>query len=319
MRFYDIAVTNTDGSTFAEWKSLSSDGVTPDPGALMVEVDIPLYTYDTPKGQGAVKIYGVGLPTISQSKQFAGKSIAVSLGMSKGLPLANPAQQGIPIKGTIYQGYGNWQGVNQSLDLIFNPAVGSASAPINLAFNWKAGQTLAAALASTLKAALPNLTQNINISSSLVLNHDEPGQYQTLSQFAGYVQQVSAQITGNNDPGVMMFISNGAINVYDSTNAALKTPKSIMFTDLIGQPTWIDIGTVQIHCVMRADIILGDIVTLPVAQQTYSAASNSQFQNSLSFNGKFLVSNVRLVGNSRASNAENWITVIDLKVMSGSS
>jgi hypothetical protein len=39
--------------------------------------------------------------------------------VKKGLPLANPAQAGVILEDTIFQGYGNWIGVEQYLDLVF--------------------------------------------------------------------------------------------------------------------------------------------------------------------------------------------------------
>lgn len=315
MRFYEIIVYNDDGSQFARWGSLGVSTKQVDPGALEVEIDIPLSTYDSvggQNGQGAVKIYGIGLQVISQSHQFAEKTISVALGMSKGLPLAVPAQQGVPIKGTIYQGFGNWSGINQSLDLIFTAATGSGQNPSNCVVNWKSGTKLADAIANTLKVAFPNLKQSIQISSNLVLNHDETGVYQSLDQFASYCYGVSKSIiTGNDYQGVKISIANGTITVYDGTTK-VNTTKEILFTDLIGQPTWISAGTIQVHTIMRGDIVLGDIVKLPQAQQTFTAASNSQFQNSLTFSGEFIISRVRCVGKYRNPNAENWITVLEM-------
>jgi hypothetical protein len=38
---------------------------------------------------------------------------------------------------------------------------------------------------------------------------------------------------------------------------------AIQFTDLIGQPTWIEPNTMQVKTVMRADLQVGSIITMP--------------------------------------------------------
>lgn len=316
MRFYEIIVSNADGSQFMRWGSIGVLTGTVDPSAPEVELDIPVGTYDQPYGQAAVKIYGVGLDTLKQSKQFAGKSISVARGMSAGLPLANPMEQGVAVKGTIFQGYGNWVGTNMSLDLIFTAATGSDNSPMNFTINWKAGTPLSQALTQSLKTALPSLVPNIQISSNLVLNYDQVGSYASLEQFAAYLSNISQKIIKTtNYPGVKVTISNGKVIAYDTSTTPSQVT-DILFTDLIGQPTWIDLGTVQCHLVMRGDLQPGDVVTLPNAQQNFTAASNSQFQDSLNFSGKFTVSYVRDVGKFRSPNAENWITTVNLVPMS---
>ena len=47
----------------------------------------------------------------------------------------------------------------------------------------------------------------------------------------------------------------------DSKSASYRNqnPIQIAFTDLVGQPTWVQFGTVSIPCVMRSDIQVGII------------------------------------------------------------
>ena len=311
MRYYDITVLNKDGSNFARWKTLTSAGL-PDPGALNVELDIPIYSFDTPAGAGYVKVWGIGLPTISQSSNFNGKTIKILMGMSKGLPLANPTQVGLPLTGQIFQAFGNWQGITQTLDIVFYAATGSDATPANITIDWKAGTALSTAIDNTLKTAFPNLKRNIQISQDLVLTHDQPGSYSTLSAFNDYVNEISQSILLGSYRGVKISISNGAVNVLDATQPSQKNKKlAILFTDLIGQPTWLDVATIQFHCVLRGDLSVGLFITLPQTQQTTTQSSNSQFRNNLSFQGTFQIIRIRNVGNFRTPNAESWITIVD--------
>ncbi|EAC0818062.1 TPA: hypothetical protein M5337_004731, partial [Salmonella enterica subsp. enterica serovar Typhi str. CT18] len=91
-----------------------------------------------------------------------------------------------------------------------------------------------------------------------------------------------------------------------------KNPVQIEFTDLVGQPTWIQFGTVSIPCVMRSDIQVGDYIRMPKKlRPMIQASSYSQFRDDSAFTGDFLVSSVRLVGNSRQPDANSWVTVIE--------
>lgn len=310
MRYYDIKISDpTTGNIVKEYTSIDAVSGSTLPGALNVELDIPIYTFDAPAGSAYLKVWGIGLQDISQSANFNGKIIQVYAGMAKGLPLANPAQAGLIAQGQIFQAFGNWQGVNQTLDFVFYPVTGNASAPLNLVINWKAGMQLGDAINATLKTAFPALKVTTSISQNLILAHDEPGVHQSLAQFAGYINAVSRAIVGGAYSGVRMLIRDNAIFVYDGTTTT--TPKKIVFTDLIGQPTWIDFATIQLQCVMRADIQVGDYISLPQAQVTTTAQSNSQYRNSLVFQGTFLVSRVRHVGNFRQPDGASWVTVID--------
>src|SRR5690242_7071326 len=90
------------------------------PGALNIELDMPVVAFDSPQGNGMVRIWGVGLQMIGQASDLNGAKITLSAGRKPGLPLASKQaiQAGIIVQGSIYQAFGNWQGVNQTLDLL---------------------------------------------------------------------------------------------------------------------------------------------------------------------------------------------------------
>src|ERR1700722_18339267 len=112
MRYYRIEI---DGGNLV---FTSFDGTNSLPGALLVDLDIPVAALGNPTEAGAfVKIWGIPLATIGQAKNLNGKSIKVFGGFQKGLPLANPSQSGLLVQGYIWQCFGNWIGVDMSLDL----------------------------------------------------------------------------------------------------------------------------------------------------------------------------------------------------------
>lgn len=312
MRYYNIVITDPKtGKVFATYSSLMPNG-TVNPAALLVEMDIPVVNYATPDTNAFLRIWGIPLQSISQSSDFNGKIISISGGMSAGLPLAKAEQSGLLLEGNILQAFGNWQGTSQTLDLIIQAATGSIQHPANIVNNWLAGTALSDAIAATLKTAFPAYTANINISDSLVLTQDEPGFFQTIGQFAQYVKQVSQAIVGSNYQGVDILLRQNVFSVYDGTTPT--SPKSIQFTDLIGQPTWINAGTINVKCIMRADIVLSDYVTLPKTQVTTTTAAQSQYKDSSAFQGTYQINSVRHVGNSRQPDGNAWVTSYDMSL-----
>jgi hypothetical protein len=288
------------------------------PGAQNIELDIPVALLATPAGSAYVRIWGVSLQEIAQANNLNNLTVKVYGGMAKGLPLANPAQSGLLVEGSIQQAFGNWQDVNMTLDLVINASYGTASAPANVVLNWKRGQKLADAIDSALSAAFPAYKRNINISPNLVLTADaEPGFYQTAAQFAQYLNQVSRSIIGGSYNGVNVLLTQSTFNVFDGTSQT--NPTKLAFTDLIGQPTWIGPNQVHVECVMRADINVGDYVSMPATpliNTTSGALSQyAQIRQGSAFKGTFMVTYMRHVGNYRQPPGNAWITTYDLVQM----
>src|SRR5208283_895606 len=214
------------------------------------------------------------------------------------------------VQGTVNQAFGNWQGTDQTLDLIIVAGgnTGKQASPINLVLNWSAGQTLASALSSTFQTAFPNAKQKISISPRLTQAWAEPGYYNTLTQLATYLNGVSeAIVTDPGYSGVSITYDGTTVTATDSTAAPGNTTK-IAPQDLIGQPTWIDLLTVQVKTVMRGDIALNDAVTLPATLVTTSQGASSQFRNQTTFTGDYTVTGIHHYGNFRQPDAASWNT-----------
>jgi hypothetical protein len=324
VRYYSIEIDG--GPTYTSF----SNGVT-NPAALQVELDIPVAPFASPAASGAfVKIWGIALSDIGQAKNLRFKKVKVSGGFQKGLPLANPAQAGLLVQGFIWQAFGNWIGTDQSLDLVIlagaPPAdTNNPTTPPNLTLNWKQGQAMSDAIKTTLNTAYPGYTVNANINPNLKMLADEPSYHFSLEQFARYVKQTSKSIIKTNTyPGVDIKLDGMTFTVYDNTppqsssdstaGSTNGTPpnKSVAFTDLIGQPTWIEAPSIQFKTMMRADLKVGDQVALPQTLVTNSAQAQSSLINqSVSFQGKFQIANIRHVGNFRQPTADAWVTIFD--------
>lgn len=332
MRYYDLKIS--DPVTGGVWiTGGTSDGFTKSknggttftsyargasiPGALNVEFDIPVAPFNTPQGQALIRVWGVGLGMIGQAADLNGQNISLSAGMKKGLPLANPAQAGLILQGTIFQAFGNWQGTNQTLDLICNPPIAQQNQDI--LFNWPAGTELSAALNNAFSQqsfSRYNLTPKGTISS-LIQNNDEYGTYSGLSQFASFIQGLSQHIGaatyGEDYSGVLITVTGNTIFVYDNRHP--REVISLAFPDLIGQPTWINPATINFKAVLRSDITVGNQIKFPagvfapyVLTSAAAAAPNTPSRSKSAFQGIFDVVEAHHFGNFRQPDADSWNT-----------
>lgn len=319
MRFYNLEITNpkTGASVIpsslepTKITSLNADGSF-NPAALNIEIDITQSPYHLPTGESWVRIWGLSLKDLSNSFDLNGFNISVFGGMSKGLPLANPAQSGLLVKGSIFQAFGNWVGTDQTLDLICGPPTGSIEKPFNFVLNWQAGTTLASALTNTLNTAFPNAKKKIALSNRLALNHDESGYWATLAQMNGWLnQRTKAIITDPGYPGANISYDGTTVSAYDFSGPP-NPVKAIAFQDLIGQPTWIGPLLIRAQVVMRADLDLGDLVSLPAGLVTTTAQTLSRYQDKTTFSGNYQISDIHHYGNFRQPDAASWNTTLTM-------
>lgn len=320
MRAYRIVISDPDtGAVFRSYTSLRADGTT-DPAALTLELDAPVTTFADPMSDtgAAFRLWGVPLQDLQASADFNGKNFQFYGGMAKGLPLANPAQFGLLVQGQIFQGYGNWIGTAQTLDLIVLAGTGTTQNPANIVLDWKKGQSLSAAVTNTLSVAFPQYSVSLSQVGDTALPYDVQDVRQTLSQFAGFVKQLSAAIVngpnGGAYTGVDLVLYNGSFVLYDGTSP--ESPKPISFLDLVGQPTWINPFQVQVTTVMRSDIRVGDYVTLPQGLVTTQPQGLTYFKEKPTFQGTFQVDRNRHVGNSRSADATAWVTAFNVHKVS---
>jgi hypothetical protein len=243
-------------------------------------------------------------------------SVVLRGGFQKGLPLANPAQNGVLVEGQIFQAFGNWQGTNQTLDLVFFPTGLEPNNGVN--FNWPANTPLKSALQQCFAQAFPGYKVNLdNLTAPLSQAAPESGIYSSLTTFGQYIQQrtqpMGASSTGNkNYPGVSIRILSASkmIYAYDKT---FKTV-NLLFQELIGQPTWIDPAQVSFKTPMRADIQVGDQIIFPQGvQQPFAlnfgvVAPGSPSSSKTAFQGAFGVQEVHHFANFRQPDAESWNT-----------
>ncbi len=324
MRFYEIQITDTSGNVVQvggvpmSFSSHNSAGGV-NKGALNIEFDIPVVTYDIPAGNAFLKIWGVDLATLNQAALLNSKNITILAGMKEGLPLANeqvnqsPNRNGIIFQGSIFQAFGNWQGTEQSLDLIITtqltPRPQEAPKKRNpIIFNCKKGQSFSDAIAASMQAA--GISASVSTDGGVVAT--EPVIFQALgmSEFAQVLKVQSKRFSGASDYlGIQTCKTGDGYKFDDGTKQ--KNPISINFNDLIGQPTWLELLVVQLKTVMRSDIQVMDTVTMPKSNILNRAKLLGEVKEEIAFSGTALVKSVRHIGNFRQQDANSWVTVID--------
>ena len=318
MRYYLISITNPQTGAAILPASLGTQALSSllpngqtNPGALLVELDLPMANLYNPDNNAWVRIWGLGIAAIGSAFNLNGMNITIAVGMSKGLPLANPAQQGVVVVGTIFQAYGNWIGTAQTIDLNIISGGATPTQGRAFVFQWTAGTPLNVAIAQMLSTALPSMKQSININPNLIIASTETGYYYNLTQFAQYINSRTIPIIGGTYPGVQITSDGTTVRVWDSTAASSPpAPTAINFQDLIGQPTWVGPATISVKLVMRGDIRLGDTITLPQSLVTQTQASQLRLVDKTAFNGNYLVQQVHHYGNSRQPDAASWNTTI---------
>ncbi len=310
-----LASTSSAATQLAHYTSKTNTGGN-NGAALKIEFDIPAFCYGDPAGFASIKVSGVNFADIRASKNLNGATLKLQGGMAKGLPLANPSQAGLLLAGTVQQAFGNWQGTEVSLELIVSPKVGTIDQPVNLAYTWAKGDTLEAMVRQVLGIAYPGSVITGQFDPRLIYTEDAPFFYQTMTQLAQFVLETSrAIITDKTYLGAQITPTAVGFRLFDGTEKP--KAKEIRPVDMVGQPTWLDFGTLQFKVVLRADLSVGDIVKLPQGSNVINtAASFTQYRDTLAFQGEFQITGIRHLGDSRQPDANAWVTVVTCVVKS---
>lgn len=342
MRYYKIVITPTGSdtsttsgttTTVSGRKSLTftthPNGLqsAPDMGAMHVQFDLPVSSFDSPNGSFYLEIRGVDMATISQASNLQGSQVKIYGGMGKGYPLAKPDQAGLLVVGSVFQAFGNWMNTEMSLNLLIQPF----STPLDqtnypkLVWHWKKGQSIKDAIQQTFANGMSSYSLDFSgVNTDLTAGSDDVGFYGDVSSLAQNIQNIS--LAANPDDsyqGIRFFIRGNTFYFYDGSSDA--SPKEIQFEDMIGQPTWIGpdpLPTIMLQTVMRADITIGDVIKMPAFNQNGSNQTLSGYgmmaptqqsgqtpKNRALFQGNFMITEMRHIGDSRNPDGGAWVTV----------
>jgi len=316
MRYYAVTISPTKQSavSFAPITfGTLTQAKTNNGSALLIEIDIFQTWYHQPAQNGFIRLKGVPFTYINQASNFNFAKIQIEVGMSKGLPYANPKQAGLIIDGTIFQCFGNWQGTEVSLDLVVIPATYDPNVNLNLPFFWEKDQTLESAVRQTLSIGYTGIPINGKFSDNLIYTEDMWGfNYKNLLSFGEAINVLSKQVLPDPDySGACIASTSTGFLLYDNTYTPTKTTQ-LASTDIIGNITWIKVNMIQVKVVMRHDIEVGQYITVPKGIPVLNIQNNySQYRYTYGFKGNFTVDSVRHVGNSRQPDGDSWVTIIN--------
>ena len=328
MRFYDITIAPPleEPNRFKAFSFSSQSGIgiaSDNYSCLRVDLDIYQNAYHQYASNGYVRVFGVNLKDLGQIGNYNpvinsdGRKvqlckIIIQVGMSKGLPYANPKQRGIILEGAIIQAFANWQGTEVTLDLVIVPGYVDPNALRNIPFVMKKDQELTVAVTRALKTAYPTTLINGSFSSRLVYTEDTQGQNFDLLTLSSTINSISKSI--KKDPtytGAIITVNSEGFFLTDSAITPSATRK-IAFTDVIGNLTWLGINTIQAKVVMRGDLNIGDYISFQSGIPLLNIVNNSsQYRNKISFNGVFFITKLHHVGSSRQADGNSWVTIIE--------
>ena len=314
-----LGVKDTTYSSYVNGKTLTA--------ALDVEIDAFVTNYASASSDAGsfVGIWGISLAEIAQATDLNRFNIEVSGGFQKGLPLATAAansnQSGLLFSGWIEQCVGNWIGTEMILSMYVRAGTSPSSPswkPFNISWDWKMGSSFSDTIKSTLQTAFPaadGYKVNVNVSGNLSYpGGTQPGVYPDMQSFSDYILSLTQSIIGGNYSGVQITQIGKTVSVSDSTTITAKgKPTTILFQDMIGQPTWINFGTIQVKCPMRTDIQVNSQIKLDPLGTLITAQPNFQTQSrdKSVFQGTYSVAQVHHVGRFRSPSPDAWVTVID--------
>jgi hypothetical protein len=301
------------------WTSFPSGSF--DAQAQDIVFDLQISPGHTPSGGTVISVHGVSIEDLRQAKDFSGSALTLSAGMKGGMPLsANQPAPSQLVTATVFGAFGNWQGTEQTLDLVIVPSTYTLENPGNIVFNWQPGQSFESAITQTLKVARPNATITLRVNTLLMTDQPILHAVRTANGLSHFVHELTRHNSalGPDYPGVSLYFNGSEITVTDYSSS-VGPVIALKFDDLIGQPTWLEPPTLTINTTMRADIKVGSFITLPqgdisgpgaVLTAPTSHAAALQNANQLTFNGQFIVTALRAVGQFRGLDADDWITVI---------
>lgn len=332
MRYYLIKLSPPSGiqAQPIKWTSHPNGLMQPpDPNALNVEFDLFETLGYVSAGDSTLSIQGVPLSLLMQGTYFGignnhspGWNIEIHIGMGKGLPLANPKQAGMVIKGMVKYSWANWEGTEMDLDFVVygggssNPA---KAAPI--VHNQPPSTPLHQAIKNALQVAYPGMPLTINVSENLIWNYPLVGYYPNLDSYARAMKDLTQGFGGNsNYSGFDIGFSRGGVTIFDGSTPP--QPVKLDYTDFVGQPTWISPGGahsgpgLQAKLVARADLQMGGIVNFPPGMvaapgMSQMTAQGYPYGNKLTFSGNFLITGLRHMGNFRMRDGAQWVTIIN--------
>jgi hypothetical protein len=269
-------------------------------------------------GNRLLKIYGIDPRCISQVTNLNFANITIYGGFDNGMPLSTlmaPLSTQPLLVGQIFQPWGNWVGTELYLALPII-STGNYSSKPNLVYQGAQGMPLSTVITQAMQTAFPATQVVVDVSTNLVLPQQEQQPCVSLEDFANIVRTRSISYLSAalpNYTGVMMGWKGSQLIFTDKIQPTGSKTVDIQSWQLIGNPVWTSLTSLQVMCPMRSDISIFDNVTLPNIQAVQtSTGPQAVTQNNNQITGTYQVINLRHLGSFRSSDATTWATIYDL-------
>ncbi|VFS51409.1 hypothetical protein [Budvicia aquatica] len=308
MRYYRIEITDenggpindSEGNVIGPWDTEKTKGV-----GLHVVFDIPTLGLDAGIAGASLAVFGLPLSILRHAVNLRGARITMYGGFQDGLPLANPEQSGVVVNGWISMAYGNWVGVNQSLNLTISPIpwLTEEGKGIAITLSGERGDKLSDVIRRGLTPAFPEeFPIKINIRDNLILREPLKVPCYTIFAVAVQIKRIVQSLSGGDTSyaGIRVVAHKGSIEISDDSYEPEE--KDIAAKDLIGQPCWLGPMVMSFKTPLRTNLSINDRVKLPESLLSGSplvvGSQQSKLPESarLNFSGIFQIIAIRHIG-----------------------
>jgi len=332
-RYYKVILTPPDGGPPPPFSAKGNPSgfildSTGNPAALQVEFDLASNSNGSSgSGSKILRIYGIPYQDVAQAVNWDGYGVQVFGGWTKGFPLstmmATNHGTGLLISGTAQFPVANWKGTELYVDIPIIGMAGAAADQDNIVMNYQVGQTMQSAIQNTFATAYPTVKSNFFISPNLVCTQAQLGTFTSMEEFIKWANKESMRQLGgsvNNYQGVQIGWRGNQIFVMDQTVKVDPQPIPVAYSELIGNIARIQNNTFQVMCLMRSDIQVGSIISLPTTSTQNQAAAPIISASGLpsrapdpgtQWSGNYGVLEIRHLGDFRGTGSGmEWVTII---------
>lgn len=318
MRYYDVEIIDKNRKRQLSINTKNNVG-------LQIELNAVVNGFSQ-TGTATLKIFNLPVKYFMRQMDFVGMTIRIKGGMSKGLPLSKPEQQGVLIFGTIQFCIGEREkGVNYLMfSIVPGPALQTPFKGVVL--KWDKGTRLNDALRNAMVNAGFNSNQyQINISDDWVATGDSHASYKTMNQLGQALNNYSRNVTLPKDAiFINLYFDAGSERYIITDGTTAPRSKIITLYDFIGQPYWINgssyninttVGFIALPVTLRGDLKPFDQIEVVDPQVTKVSDGSSAILLAsgarVGFKGKMTISQLTHVANYSTAGGENWVTIIE--------
>lgn len=312
------------------------------PGALEIDFDIEIATFDQMQPNSVLKIYNPPQDVVNNAQMYQGMQIKIYAGFANsnqaGFPLANPTFSGLLAEGLVLLSYANWVGGDMCLQLVFGSALsggaavqevvpGAKSAPKPIIFKWNKTIKFQDAIEKALKPV--GITDFVysNIPDFDLQNQVYQSVHYDILSFSTKIREITAEIQNKPYTSGIWILQKTPTQVQIVGGAGSPDSPLYIYADqIVGQPTVSyaggnsdQTGTIQVQSVhpMRADVKPGDWIQLMVGSSLFQPGAGFQLPSgkTLFAGGKQIyVTKIRHTGKFRDASHQGWVTVLTSSV-----